>query len=572
MASVHVGRAARRTAERRADRARRGGLGDRLVGAVARPVAAGVSRRRLPGSDGVVPPRRHGQRDGGQRGGSLLIARTVSASCATRTARFVTIVDRRRCRECANSPRLLRSSPRLPRTTTASGSAPATPGCSDSRPARWGASAGSPRHQDQLPACRRSGRCVDRHRWRHRASPADIDGPDDAPGRPRRGPGARPPARSRLEYLGCGGRAWRGPDERLWRRVDPRLGPAFARNGHGAVRGSGSQPVARHVARNPTPARRRVRHVFRLSGLASDRIGPVHVSGTDVHGLRRLRAASTGSRTIASRNCGSPDWTMTSCIRWTGAGRVVWVGRQYGGLTRIEMTPPGPRPSPTRKMTASRKTASTSSTTRRRQRLGRHLSGGVSHLRGGRFETFTTRQGLVSNCRPDHRHARRDDVVRHPRRHQPSRERQVALRTTTEGLPANDIAVLVVDRDANVWAGTTSGLAVLRPSEARFRPIAVPREPIVALLEDAEGALWCATTDRLVPGLTRKSAQRHDGRPARIRRRRRARQSGGSEASAHADRRRAGACVVRRAPADSLSPIRHGSPATASRRSCMSRA
>jgi signal transduction histidine kinase len=68
---------------------------------------------------------------------------------------------------------------------------------------------------------------------------------------------------------------------------------------------------------------------------------------------------------------------------------------------------------------------------------------------------------------------------------------------TRHGLPSNEVTALLVDFDGNVWAGTSAGLAVLRPAATRFEPIASVTDPVVALLDDRVGSLWCATADRL---------------------------------------------------------------------------
>jgi len=181
-----------------------------------------------------------------------------------------------------------------------------------------------------------------------------------------------------------------------------------------------------------------------------------------------------------------------------GRGDTVWVGRQYGGLTRLRMTSAGP------------------SATRYTEKDGLAqdsvyvvhdpgdgtvwagtLSGGVSHLRNGSFETFTTTTGLVSNSvraidshggttwfgTPDGVSRRANGEWRSYR--------------SGSGLPSNDVTALLVDRDGNVWTGTSAGLAVLRREATRFEPVAGVREAVVALLDDPAGSLWCATADRL---------------------------------------------------------------------------
>jgi ligand-binding sensor domain-containing protein len=61
--------------------------------------------------------------------------------------------------------------------------------------------------------------------------------------------------------------------------------------------------------------------------------------------------------------------------------------------------------------------------------------------------------------------------------------------TTTEGLPSDDVSVLLAARDGKLWVGTARGLIYLDGD----RPVIetqVPAAPVAALAEDAGGALW----------------------------------------------------------------------------------
>src|SRR6185436_18162077 len=61
-----------------------------------------------------------------------------------------------------------------------------------------------------------------------------------------------------------------------------------------------------------------------------------------------------------------------------------------------------------------------------------------------------------------------------------------------DGLPHDEVNALLADRDGNLWIGTEGGLVRFR--DGRFASL--PGEAIVALCEDAEGALWIAMATR----------------------------------------------------------------------------
>lgn len=235
-----------------------------------------------------------------------------------------------------------------------------------------------------------------------------------------------------------------------------------------------------------------------LRGLPSDRIGPVHVNSAGrtwfaptERGLYWL----DGEQAHAVNVGGLADDVVYSL---DGQGNTVWVGRQYGGLTRVQMTSTGPSATRyTEKDGLAQDSVYVVHDPGDGSVWAGTLSGGVSHFRNGSFETFTAASGLASNSvraidsldgtmwfgTPDGV-SRRADGRWHSY-------------TTRDGLPSNDVLALLVDRDGNAWAGTSSGLAVLRAASTRFEPITSVRESVVALLDDGLGYLWCATSDRL---------------------------------------------------------------------------
>lgn len=87
------------------------------------------------------------------------------------------------------------------------------------------------------------------------------------------------------------------------------------------------------------------------------------------------------------------------------------------------------------------------------------------------------------------------------------------LLTVADGLPADAVSRVFVDRSGRVWAGTSAGLAYL--DDDRFRTFgadsALSRADVRALAEDRDGNLWVGTRHRglhrLAPGTFVASSQ-----------------------------------------------------------------
>jgi len=65
-----------------------------------------------------------------------------------------------------------------------------------------------------------------------------------------------------------------------------------------------------------------------------------------------------------------------------------------------------------------------------------------------------------------------------------------------ERLPSNNIKTLLAARDGTLWIGTIDGLASFHNSRLRHYP-GIAGEPVFALLEDREGAVWVGLRGRL---------------------------------------------------------------------------
>jgi signal transduction histidine kinase/ligand-binding sensor domain-containing protein len=236
-----------------------------------------------------------------------------------------------------------------------------------------------------------------------------------------------------------------------------------------------------------------------LQALPSDRIGPVYVDGrgrpwfaSTERGLFELRGDQPRAVAVA-------DLERDVVYSLDGQGSTVWVGRRYGGLTRVEITPLG--------VSAVRYTE--------RDGLAQDsvyvvhvtgdgavwagtLSGGASRLRNGLFETFSTANGLVSNSVQAITSSTSDVWIGTPDGASRRSGGQWRSYRIAQGLPSNDVVSLLIDRDGHVWAGTAAGLAVLRAGGTHFEALSGVKDLVLSLLEDGTGTLWMATADRLL--------------------------------------------------------------------------
>ena len=69
--------------------------------------------------------------------------------------------------------------------------------------------------------------------------------------------------------------------------------------------------------------------------------------------------------------------------------------------------------------------------------------------------------------------------------------------TKTDGLSSNDIRAIVVDKNDQVWVGTSNGLCRLK-GETWICVLSINN--ISALLADGDGKIWIAAGDRLLDG------------------------------------------------------------------------
>ncbi len=183
----------------------------------------------------------------------------------------------------------------------------------------------------------------------------------------------------------------------------------------------------------------------------------------------------------------------------TGGPNELWVGRQSGGLTRVDLG----NPLSTQTYTARDGLATGSVYSVYRSRGGAiwagTIGGGVSRFQDGRFQTFATANGLASNSVTAIEEAG-NGTMWFATTGGLSALFNGKWRTYTEadGLPPGDIASLAADGPV-LWIGTSAGLAMLRDGHVitLAEVPAMLHETIIGIAP-APATVWIATGQSVV--------------------------------------------------------------------------
>lgn len=237
-------------------------------------------------------------------------------------------------------------------------------------------------------------------------------------------------------------------------------------------------------------------------GIPAQNNGPIHVDaenrvwfGPASGGLYWLK----GGQVERVTNAGLADDVIYSI---TGDRTGLWIGRQKGGLTQLSYKD---GTYTTKSYTEAQGLPQNSVYAVNQNRDGSvwagTLSGGASHINGGKFRNYTTKNGLASNTI--------DAVLESvngtmwfatPNGLSALANNRWQTFLVKDGLPADRVNCLIEDSTGVLWVGTDEGLAFL--NAGRFHvPAKVPtslHDQILGMAVDAHQSLWIATPNHVL--------------------------------------------------------------------------
>jgi ligand-binding sensor domain-containing protein/signal transduction histidine kinase len=240
----------------------------------------------------------------------------------------------------------------------------------------------------------------------------------------------------------------------------------------------------------------------RAQGLPSDGGGTIHVDRADrawfappEGGLYRLEGERVERVAVAGLGT---DRVYSIAAAPDG----LWLGRQRGGLTRLRL---GSTTLRARSYTEKDGLAQASVYAVHEGRDGSVWAGtlnrGLSRLRDGRIDTFTTASGLPSNSVSTLVDTHDGTLwVGTPAGLAAWSSGAWTTRRVADGLPSDNVTALAEDSEGVLWIGTSGGLAFLRSGRVES-PKAAPaplREAVLGLAEGESGWLWIATARRVM--------------------------------------------------------------------------
>jgi PAS domain S-box-containing protein len=229
--------------------------------------------------------------------------------------------------------------------------------------------------------------------------------------------------------------------------------------------------------------------------------GPVYV---DPEGRTWLAPAQGGLYVLQNGRVQPVTSIPPDEVVYSISGRtdVVLVGRQRGGLTRLQFRNGAIA---SQSYTEANGLAQNSVYAVYESRDGSvwagTLNGGVSKFKDGQFTTYTTTNGLASNTVSSILETRDGAMwFATPSGLSSFSNGQWKTYSAVEGLPSPEVNCLFEDSSGTLWSGTSAGLAFF--ASGRFQvPHESPdvlREQILGMAEDKSGRFWIATAGHVL--------------------------------------------------------------------------
>ncbi len=229
--------------------------------------------------------------------------------------------------------------------------------------------------------------------------------------------------------------------------------------------------------------------------------GPVYV---DPEGRTWLAPAQGGLYVLQNGRVQPVTSIPPNDVVYSISGRadVVWVGRQRGGLTRLQFVNGAIA---SQSYTEANGLAQSSAYAVYESRDGSvwagTLNGGASKFKDGHFTTYTTTNGLASNTVSSILETRDGGMwFATPSGLSSFSNGQWRTYTTVEGLPSPEVNCLFEDSSGTLWSGTSAGLAFFASNrfQVSHESPDVLREQIVGMADDKSGRFWIATSHHVL--------------------------------------------------------------------------
>ncbi|HEX8398518.1 MAG TPA: two-component regulator propeller domain-containing protein [Pyrinomonadaceae bacterium] len=206
---------------------------------------------------------------------------------------------------------------------------------------------------------------------------------------------------------------------------------------------------------------------------------------------------------IGSVRAAGIDNDVIYSITGGGSKDELWLGRQRGGLTRLNLNGGSHSIETfTRKDGLTQDSIFTVFQSSDKSVWAGTLTGGVSRLKDGSFTTYTqTESGLASNTiNAITENGNGVMWFATPRGLNSLKNDRWRMYSTKDGLPSEKVTTIFADNGGILWVGTSRGLAFLKSGQVhvnRNMPLSL-RETILGIAADEIGSLWIETSKQVL--------------------------------------------------------------------------